>query len=188
MTFKNLEDFTFTLYQQEGTSNSAADSSGTPVAKIQTQNLTASVAQLKSKAGCAVDNITTTFVYRLNPRNGLPEVVHGAVSCELDNAEKKGSVVEDVKGFFGFGGKNDEQKPLGQEASSGESSVTSESTSTGTTSSEASSQTDTTNASSETKKGREAAKTTETISLKFTVENQVIPDLSSAELQRMKSR
>lgn len=186
--FKNLEDFAFTLYQQDSTAGTASEGSDLPMTKIQTHNLTASVAQLKNKAGCAVANISTAFTFRLNPRNGLPEVINGTVSCNLDNVEKKGGVVKDVKGFFGFGGKNEEQKPLSEAASSESPSTASEPAQSETVSSEMTNKTGTSSASSTAKKDQEPAKMTETIKVHFTVENQVIPDLSKAELQRMKNR
>ncbi len=186
--FKNLEDFAFTLHQQDSTAGGGPESSGNPITKVQTHNLTASVAQLKNKAGCVAANISTAFTLRLNPRNGLPEVVNGTASCNLDNVEKKGGVVEDVKGFFGFGGKNGEQKPLSETASSDSSSTTSEPAQSETVSSVATNKTATPSASSSPKKDQEAAKTIEIINLHFTVENQIVPDLSKAEIQRMKNR
>ena len=186
--FKNLQDFAFTLYQDDGTASGESESESNPIAKIQTQNLTASVAQLKDKAGCAAANITTTFVFRLGARDGLPEVAYGTVACTLDYVEKKGGVVDDVKGFFGFGGKQDEQEPMGEGSSAGESSSTSEPAASEAASPSASSATVNSTAGNETKKAAEASKATETIHLQFTTENQGIPDVSKPDLDRMKKR
>ncbi|KAF7712271.1 Uncharacterized protein PECH_003562 [Penicillium ucsense] len=104
VTVKNLEDMKLSFYQQVGEQN-------LPVVDVKTQNLTASVNKLKEAFGCTPANITTKFNIRLSPVSGLPEVTSGNVSCEVE-VEKKGSVVEDVKGFFGLGSKKGEQEPL----------------------------------------------------------------------------
>ncbi|RJE16602.1 Heat shock protein, partial [Aspergillus sclerotialis] len=76
------------------------------------------------------------------PVDGLPEVVGGSVGCEVENPEKKGSVVDDVKGFFGLGSKKEGQEPLGEEAEPSES-ITLEPESTTTTTSASSASTTT---------------------------------------------
>jgi hypoxia up-regulated 1 len=101
VTVKNLEDFEFSFAQH------VAENKEQPVLSVQTQNLTASVAKLKDTFGCTTANITTKFAIRLSPADGLPEVVGGNVSCEVES-EKKG-IVEDVKGFFGLGKKDEQQ-------------------------------------------------------------------------------
>ncbi|KAJ5158084.1 uncharacterized protein N7500_007735 [Penicillium coprophilum] len=112
VTVKNLEDFEFSFAQH------VAQDEEHPILSVQTQNLTASVAKLKDNFGCTNANITTKFTIRLSPVDGLPEVMAGTVSCEVE-AEKKG-IVEDVKGFFGLG-KKDEQEPLGEDGEPRES-------------------------------------------------------------------
>jgi hypoxia up-regulated 1 len=107
VTVKNLDDFEFSFYQQ-------VEEEGLPVLSVQTVNLTASVNKLKDTFGCTTANITAKFNIRLSPVNGLPEVTSGNVSCEVES-EKKGSVVEDVKGFFGLGSKKGEQEPLAED-------------------------------------------------------------------------
>lgn len=115
VTVKNLDDFEFSFYQQVDPTKDSL-----PVLSVQTQNLTASVAKLKDSFGCSAGNITTKFAIRLSPIDGLPEVISGNVSCEVE-VEKRGSVVDDVKGFFGLGSKKEDQQPLGEEDESGES-------------------------------------------------------------------
>ncbi|CAI7599766.1 unnamed protein product [Penicillium glandicola] len=112
VTVKNLEDFEFSFAQH------VTQDEEQPILSVQTQNLTASVAKLKDTFGCTTANITTKFTIRLSPVDGLPEVVAGTVSCEVES-EKKG-IVEDVKGFFGLG-KKDEQEPLGEDGEPRES-------------------------------------------------------------------
>ena len=80
------------------------------VAEVEATNLTKSVSQLKDKHGCVPANISTVFHIRLSPFDGLPEIVSGSVSCKTDGS-KDGSVLDNVKGLFGFGGKKD-QVPL----------------------------------------------------------------------------
>ncbi len=90
----------------------AGDETSVPIAQVEATNLTASVAQLKDKYGCAASNITTKFSVQLSPINGLPEIVAGSVSCESE-AAREGSVMDNVKGLFGFGSKKDtDQEPL----------------------------------------------------------------------------
>lgn len=175
VTVKNLEDFEFSFYQQ-------VEEQGLPVLSVQTQNLTASVNKLKDTFGCTTANITTKFNIRLSPVNGLPEVTSGNVSCEVES-EKKGSVVEDVKGFFGLGSKKGEQEPLAEDEPS--ESITLEPESESSTTASASSSTTTTT--------KENAKpTTQTkleiipINLKSTPLGTQAP--SVAELARIKGR
>jgi hypoxia up-regulated 1 len=175
VTVKNLEDFEFSFAQQVGPNEEQ------PILSVQTQNLTASVAKLKDNFGCTAANITTKFTIRLSPVDGLPEVVAGTVSCEVES-EKKG-IVEDVKGFFGLG-KKDEQEPLGEDGEPRESITLEPETESSTTSS-ASSKTTTTSS-------KDAKATPQTklevipISLKSVALGTPAP--SAAELSRIKNR
>lgn len=144
------------------------------------------MAHLVEKTGCAKENITTGFAFRLSPVNGLPEVTYGTVSCEVESTGKKGGVVDDVKGFFGFGQKKDDQKPLegtAQDAmesgSETESATLSESATSGASSPEA---------SVEGKTGGETKKRTETVYIEFTVTMEGTPLMSAAELKQSKER
>ncbi|KAJ9233003.1 hypothetical protein DTO207G8_6343 [Paecilomyces variotii] len=139
VTVKNLDDFEFSFYQQVPKGQDAIDA---PVLKVETKNLTASVAELKNKFGCSPANITTKFAVRLSPVDGLPEVLSGSASCEVDSA-KKASVVDDVKGFFGLGSKKDAQQPLKEDDEPTESvTLEPESSSTETATSETSTSTE----------------------------------------------
>ncbi|KAJ5883530.1 uncharacterized protein N7473_010416 [Penicillium subrubescens] len=175
VTVKNLDDFEFSFYQQ-------VEEEGLPVLSVQTVNLTASVNKLKDTFGCTTANITAKFNIRLSPVNGLPEVTSGNVSCEVES-EKKGSVVEDVKGFFGLGSKKGEQEPLAEDEPS--ESITLEPEAESSTTASVSSSTTTTT--------KENAKpTTQTkleiipISLKSTPLGTQAP--SVAEMARIKGR
>lgn len=81
---------------------------------VEAANLTKSANELKSSYGCSTSNITTTFNVRLSPFDGLPEITSGSVSCEAQRA-KDGGVMDNVKGLFGFG-KKDEQAPIVDDA------------------------------------------------------------------------
>ncbi|CEO59030.1 hypothetical protein PMG11_03719 [Penicillium brasilianum] len=176
VTVKNLEDFEFSFYQQ-------VEEQGLPVLSVQTQNLTASVNKLKDTFGCTTANITTKFNIRLSPVNGLPEVTSGNVSCEVE-AEKKGSVVEDVKGFFGLGSKKGEQEPLAEDEPS--ESITLEPESESSTTSSASSSTTTTTTKENAKPTTQTKLEIVPINLKSTPLGTQAP--SVAELARIKSR
>ncbi|KAE8142693.1 Hsp70 protein-domain-containing protein [Aspergillus pseudotamarii] len=180
VTVKNLEDFEFSFYQQIPLEHNVVES---PVLRVQTQNLTASVAKLKESFGCSPANITTKFSIRLSPVDGLPEVVNGAVSCEVENS-KTGSVVEDVKGFFGLGSKK-EQAALNEDGEPSES-ITLEPEESQASTTSASDATSTASA-------KENKKTTpqtnmETIPIRFTSSPLGIPALSKTELGRVKAR
>ncbi|KAJ5551950.1 hypothetical protein N7461_006648 [Penicillium sp. DV-2018c] len=175
VTVKNLEDFEFSFAQQVGQNEEQ------PILSVQTQNLTASVAKLKDTFGCTTANITTKFTIRLSPVDGLPEVMAGTVSCEVES-EKKG-IVEDVKGFFGLG-KKDEQEPLGEDGEPRES-ITLESEADSSTTSSANSATTTTTSKD--------AKTTpqtklEVIPIGLKSVELGTPAPSAAELSRIKKR
>lgn len=114
VTVRNLDDFEFSFYQQVDPTKD-----NLPVLNVRTQNLTASVAKLRDTFGCSAGNITTKFNIRLSPVDGLPEITSGNVSCEVE--AKKGSVVDDVKDFFGLGSKKGDQEPLGDDGEPSES-------------------------------------------------------------------
>ncbi|KAJ5091170.1 hypothetical protein NUU61_006040 [Penicillium alfredii] len=137
VTVKNLEDFEFSFSQQVN-----QDGKELPLLSVQTQNLTASVAKLQESFGCSTANLTTKFSIRLSPIDGLPEVLSGDVSCEVES-DKKGSVVDDVKGFFGLGSKKDGQQPLGDEEGEPSESITLEPEAESSTASSSSSTSDT---------------------------------------------
>jgi len=183
--FRNVEDFSFTLYQEISELGSR-DGVKKPIQKVRTENLTASVAQLSEKFGCAAADISTKFSVRLSPIDGLPEVTEGSVSCETEGPEKKGGVVDGVKGLFGFGSKKGDQEPLQEGGETPSANPTSPEESS-TTSSPAESQTP----DSEEKIGEDTKppkKIRETIRLKFTTESQGIPSVSKPELTRIKDR
>ena len=105
MPLKVLEDIIFSFEQ---TINNAE----ILVSEIEASNVTKSVALLKEKHGCSASNISTVFNIRLSPLDGLPEITSGSVSC-MPEKSKDGSVMDGVKGLFGFGSKKGcEQDPL----------------------------------------------------------------------------
>lgn len=178
VTVKNLDDFTFTLFQTVG----GVDRQ---VIEAQTQNLTASVEALATKFGCAKEDISTKLKLRISPIDGIPEIVSGSVSCEVEGSAKAGGIGDSVKGLFGFGSKKGEQGPLkeGEEAeveAEAEASASSASASSSTTSAKASGST-----TPEDTKGK---KRTESISIKFTTVAKGLPQPSAEETQRMKER
>jgi hypoxia up-regulated 1 len=181
LTMKNLEDFEFSFYQQVPTGEDVVD---VPVLGVKTENLTASVDKLKESFGCSAANITTKFYIRLSPLDGLPEVSSGFVSCEVEYS-KLGSVVEDVKGFFGLGSKKDEQEPLREDGEPNES-VTLEADERKASTSSADDAT-TTDPAKDTKKAASQPRQ-ETIPISFTTFPLGVPAPSPAELERIQSR
>ena len=102
---KILEDVTFNFEQViDGVTN--------PISEFEASNLTKSVTVLREKHGCSANNISTVFNMRLSPLDGLPEITSGSVSCNAEGS-KDSSVMDGVKGLFGFGSKKgSEQDPL----------------------------------------------------------------------------
>jgi hypoxia up-regulated 1 len=182
--FKDLDDFTFTLSQIQGTSENQRDATSL---QINTVNLTDSVKSLTAK-GCKKEEISTSFGIRLDPTFGLPEVVEGTVSCEVEVVEKDGSVLDSVKGMFGFGsGKKDDTQQIIQDEDWAEfsSKVLSESASSSSSAKD----------SKATDKAKDKAKDTpsppkkktEIVKIKFTA-SQDSGKAKSEDFERMKER
>lgn len=108
VSFQNLEDFDIHFYQQVDKQGNGLFDQERGLSKLQTKNLTATVAELKEKHGCKGADIITRFGVRLSLVDGEVEITKAAVQCEVDNDEKKG-VVDGVKGIFGFGKKDEHQ-------------------------------------------------------------------------------
>ncbi|KAH8432330.1 Hsp70 family protein [Aspergillus melleus] len=181
VTVKNLDDFDFSFFHQITVGDSVVES---PLLGVHTQNLTASVGKLKENFGCSEANITTKFSIRLSPVDGLPEVVSGSVSCEVENAKK--GIVDDVKGFFGLGSKKDGQEPLGEDGEAKESiTLEPEEPQASTTSS--ADETTSTASAKESKKAVPQIKL-ESIPISFTSAPLGVPAPSADELARITSR
>ncbi|KAF2084055.1 actin-like ATPase domain-containing protein [Saccharata proteae CBS 121410] len=173
MPIKTLEDFEFTLYQQIPDVVDPAQLVERPIMSVKTQNLTASVAELVEKEGCDREDINTKFSLKLDSVFGLPEVAKAEVSCEVEGSEKKGGVVDDVKGFFGFGGKKGDQEPLkeGEEAETTETEAKTTET-----------------ASKKAEESKAPKKRTVTSAVAFTTERKGFEKIQKAEMKRMKDR
>lgn len=116
--FKMMGEFEFTLYQSVPSGDS--ESVNSPVVHVRTGNLTIVVSNFIDEAGCDRDSFNTKFSVRLSPVTGIPEVLGGWVSCEAEDTDSKGGMMEDVKGFFGFGSKKEGQEPLKEGVNSSE--------------------------------------------------------------------
>ncbi|OKL56069.1 hypothetical protein UA08_08595 [Talaromyces atroroseus] len=184
VTVKNLEDFEFNFYQQ---TTSGEDLIDVPVLSVATQNLTASAGKLTDSFACAPVNITTKFNVRLNPTDGLPEVIGGSVSCEVESKNPLGHVVDEVKRVFGLG-KKDDQKPLKEDTDESTESVTPDDEPTASSETASSStETSTTASSKETQK---AEPTSGIKSIPIALKSSTLgrPPLSATELERIKGR
>ena len=181
VSFKFVNDFEFTLYEQvPGKSEIPVDKD---IVKIHTTNLTASVQQLVEKYSCVAADINTKFGIRLNPTDGFPEVVKGSVTCEV--VEKKGSMVDGVKDFLGFGAKKHDQEPLQEEASAEPSPTTSDTASSTLSSAKEDKTGDSANKPIV---GDDKAKKTHTINVSFSTSVAGVPPPTVEDLQRMKDR
>ena len=190
--FKITEDFSFRLSQQS--SEDSVNPRDVPVIQVQTQNLTASVKELADKFGCTPTDVSTKFWVRLSPINALPEAIRGSVSCEVADLEKKGGVVDDVKGFFGFGSKKGSQVPLSDDEDTGsttsDSDTESSTTSSITTSSTLESKITTSSspADKDAEKTKDVKRKIETINIAFSTAAIGLPQIGSTEMIRIKER
>lgn len=181
VSFKDKQDFSFGLYQQ-------IRDVARPVAKIETLNLTAGVKQLKSKFGCEGEDVSTKFSVRLSAVDGLPTVVGGTVSCEVEGDGKSESLGDSVKDWLGFGKKKD-QAPLGEgEEEAGpteEVEAITSTTSLGTDSVESATSSE---PSATSKAVEKPKKRTESIGIAINVVPQGNPQPSAEDMQRMRDR
>ncbi len=181
VTFKDKADFAFKLYQRIGEVDRA-------FTVIEVQNLTASVQELKNKFGCEKDDVTTQFSIKLSSADGLPEVLSGTASCEVEGSGKTESIGDSVKDWLGFGKKKD-QDPLAEgedgpieevEASSSTSASEAESKSGTASSSDAS--------ASSSKVPEKPKKRTESIAIAFNVMPQGNPQPAPERMKHMRDR
>lgn len=191
-TFKNQADpFLVQFYQKipasEGLSLGPEEQA---VVTLTSQNLTESVTRLKEKFSCSDADINLKLSARLAADNGEVEVTSLVVDCEIDLAVEKESMVDSVKGMFGFGKKD--QIPLAEDNEASSDSTSSMTTSEATSSSSSSSA----SASSSSKAAKESkenkvpkpTKRWEIIPIKYTLVKNGRPQLPASELKRMKDR
>ncbi|KAG9659006.1 actin-like ATPase domain-containing protein, partial [Aureobasidium melanogenum] len=175
ITIKNLDDFTFNIFQTVGSVDRL-------VTEVQTQNLTASVKALNTKFGCAKDEISAKLKLRISPVDSIPEVVAASVSCEVEGGKAAG-LGDSVKGLFGFGSKKGDQEPLVEDE---EVETVKESSSSSASSS--SSSANAKSSGSATPEADTKKKRTETIPVKFTTVAKGLPQPAPEEIKRMKER
>jgi hypoxia up-regulated 1 len=188
-TFKNQKEFSIDFYQHVPSSeNVSPGSAEKELLTLTSQNLTESVALLKDKFSCTDGDINVRLATRLSPVNGEVDIVKFVVDCEVDVTEEKESMVDSVKGLFGFGKK--EQAPLAEDAEEAlpetSTSTTETSTSTSTSSITASPSAKDSKDAKDTKSKQ--TKRLEVIPLKFTTELKGLPQIPTAEIKRMKDR
>ncbi|KAK5132520.1 hypothetical protein LTR08_008904 [Meristemomyces frigidus] len=178
VSFKDKEDFAFELYQ-------VINGEERPTTRVQTDNLTASVKELNTKFGCEKGDVSTKFSIKLSSVNGLPEVIGGTVSCEVEGTGKK--MGETVKDWFGFGGKKD-QDPLveGDDGPIEEVDATVSSSSTKSASSGSSSSGSA--KTSSTKVPEKPKKRIESIPVTFATSTRGNPQPGPEEIKRMRDR
>ena len=185
VSVKATADFRLALSQQP--------SSGSPdlgVSVVKTENLTDSVKQLTNKFGCSISDISTRFIIRLSPVDGLPEVIGGSVSCNFTETEaKKGGVVDGMKDFLGFGSKKGDQEPLREEGNTGSLTSTSESeSSTAALPKESNPASSAADEDIKVQTPKDLKKKTETIAVGFSTELVQSQKIKPDTQQRVKSR
>ncbi|KAJ8129349.1 hypothetical protein O1611_g4280 [Lasiodiplodia mahajangana] len=178
VTFANRQDFSVRFFQQIPSVDGFLEKE---TKEMKTKNLTATVASLVQKYGCAEEDIQFKAQLRLGAENGEVQVVKAFVECETEEAEKEG-IMDGVKNLFGFG-KNKDQKPLADDESS-ESETTS--TDAATASSAGASATPSSSASAE--NSEVPQKRLVVIPIDYSTEKLGIPGLSKADLTKAKDR
>lgn len=190
VTFDDKEDFTATIYQQVGSEEK-------DVKTFTTKNLTATVAAIKEKyPSCDEADLKFKIATELTSENGEFRITKALVECMAD-AEKEG-FVGGVKNLFGFGKKDKEQKPLGEEEEtegseevmkedSKSSSEVEESTESSTASEAEAAASESPEAKADTK-GAPKKKETVSIPVEVTVEKLGTPELTKEELVKAKDR
>ncbi|KAI1425574.1 Hsp70 protein-domain-containing protein [Xylaria sp. FL1777] len=180
VTFANREDFSLRFFQQVPSTEGFVEKE---TKEVKTKNLTATVASLVEKYGCAEADIQFKVQLRLGTENGEVQVVKSFVECETEVVEKEG-IIGGVKNLFGFG-KNKDQKPLTDDEESSESETTS--TDTATTSSTESAATP--SSSNDSAESVEAPKKRlVAIPVDYSTEKLGIPGLSKSEITKRKDR
>ncbi|POS86136.1 hypothetical protein EPUL_002317, partial [Erysiphe pulchra] len=163
-TFKIHSDpLVLTFYQRIPSSESPSGTMDQETLVVTTRNLTNSVTYLKEKYGCAPIDITVRLNAQILAESGEVYVSKFVVGCE---AEEKESMVDSVKGLFGFGKKD--QLPLSDGEKLESATISSKiSASTSTTTTESVSQ---------------------IVPLDYTIETKGRPQLPATEISRMKER
>ncbi|KAK1075470.1 lumenal Hsp70 protein [Friedmanniomyces endolithicus] len=175
VSFKDKEDFVIGIYQ-------LVDGIDRPVSRMQTTNLTASIKELNTKYGCSAEAVSTKFSMKLSAVHGLPEVLSGTVSCEVEGSAKSGSVMDTAKDWLGLGKKD--QEPLVNEDDGPIEEV--EATTSSASKSASSSSSGSSTSSSKTPE--KPKKRIESISIAFTTAPRGNPQPGPEELKRMRDR
>ncbi|KAF2202474.1 heat shock protein 70-like protein-like protein [Delitschia confertaspora ATCC 74209] len=118
--FQMMGEFEFTTYQT--VPSGGAELVKAPVLHFRSGNLTRQITNMIDNDKCDRETFNNYVQVRLSPVTGLPEVTAAWVTCETEESEKKGGVMDNVKGFFGMGGKKD-QEPLKEGESSSEAAT-----------------------------------------------------------------
>jgi len=188
-TFQNHKDFSILFYQHVPSSeNVSPGSAEKELMTVTTHNLTDSVARLMDKFSCTHGDITVKLSTRLAVSNGEVEVVKFIVDCEVDVIEEKESMVDSVKGLFGFGKKD--QIPLSEDGEELPETETISSTTEATDTSSSTSSTSTSASAKESKAAKDSKPTKrfEVIPVQYTIEKKGKPQLPAAEITRAKDR
>ncbi|KAM3422799.1 Hypoxia up-regulated protein 1 [Cercospora zeina] len=171
VTFKDRENFSFGFSQK-------VNGVDRPILDVKVENLTASVAQLKSKFGCEQDEMIVRFSSRLNPNFGLPDVLSGSVGCAVNETAK--SVGDSVKGWLGLGKKKDQEPLKDEQDDTPVEEVTAASSASGSSASSSS--------SSSSSAAESPTPKIEIVLLKFSTAPQGNPQPDAAQLQRLGQR
>lgn len=181
VSFKDKDDFTFGFYQRIGEVEY-------PITQIRTTNLTDGVKALQDKFGCEKEEMSTKFSVKLSSVDGLPDVVGGTVSCEVEGSGKKESIGDSVKDWFGFGKKDQEPLKDDEEDEGPTEAVDAETASSSQTQTETSGSETSSSTATESSGPSKPTKRTESIPIKFDWSPQGNLQPGYEEIKRMRDR
>lgn len=181
LSFQNQKDFSIDFHQHmPDMENVSPGSAEKGIISITTKNLTTGVTELKGK-GCAESDILTKVGVQLSVEDGEVQFTKLALHCELEEEEKKDSMVDSVKGLFGFG-KDKSQQVLSDDSEQVET------TSSSQTSAETGSSATAKASGKNNEEKSKPTKRTIIIPVEYETTTRGYPQLPAAEVSRMKQR
>lgn len=190
ITMQSQKELSIDIYQHVRVADSQTGETQEKLTHtVTSSNLTETIATLVKKFECAEKDVQIRLGTRLAKVNGELEIVNLVAECESDGAAEKGSVVDSVKGIFGFGKKDqaplvDDESP--EVADEDRSSVASDSSKTSKSSASPSSQAS--KDGSEVDNKGKPTKRIESIPIKISKEVKGFSQQPTADVTRMKER
>lgn len=180
-TFKNIHDpFILSFYQKIPSEINSSEFFDQEILIVKALNFTESITYLKEKYGCSESEISVRLSTHITAEVGEVNVTNLVASCEVDVYGEKESMVDSVKGLFGFGKKD--QFPISDVEASSSTITTPITTETLSTSEH------TPSVKADVKDATETSKRLQIIPLQYITELGGFPHFSSREVNHIKDR